>query len=96
MSKCQCCECDDATYAYQPFGPDESPHTAMTELGSHYRGFPVIKVCSVCHDAIRKGTPMEFTYKGKRYIASRNEVLEVPEYVSDALLWWETDGTVPF
>lgn len=91
MSKCQVCKVDEAWFAYQPFGPDKNPHKWMTELGSHYRGFPVIKVCGFCHDAIAKGTPTEFTYKGTRYISSGSEVKQVPEYVADALLWFENE-----
>lgn len=86
---CKICGIVECDYVYQPFGPDENPHEHMTLLGNHYRGFPVIKVCGYCRDDIAKGTPVEFVYKDKRYIASRNEVLEVPPYVEDALLWFE-------
>lgn len=90
MSKCQVCKVDEAVYAYQPFGPDPEPHKWMACLGSHYRGFPVIKVCEFCENTIEEGTPTEFIYKGVRYISSRDEVYQVPDYVSDALLWLES------
>ena len=68
MSKCQICKHEDAIFAFQPFGPDEQPHIFMMELGWHYRGFAVIKVCGACHDWIAEGRPVDFMYKGKRYI----------------------------
>jgi hypothetical protein len=40
---------NDAAWAWQPFGPDKQP--SYTLLGSHYRGFQVIKICDE-HKAI--------------------------------------------
>lgn len=90
MAKCQTCdgECWDF-YAFQPFGPDQQPHKNMTEPGSHYRGFPVIKICPECHDRIRRGASAEFTYKKVRYITASGDTFPVPEYVSDVLAWFE-------
>ena len=87
--KCQICGIDEPAWAYQPFGPDSDPHEHMAILGSHYRDFPVIKICSRCHDMVAKGTPTEFTHKDKRYISTRDEVYAIPDYVCDALLWLE-------
>ena len=81
MSKCQICKQEDAVSAFQPFGPDEQPHTFMTALGWHYRGFPVIKVCGACHDWIVEGRPVDFMYKGKRYLYDNGNIAEVPGQV---------------
>jgi hypothetical protein len=86
MSRCAVCKAE-AEWAWQPFGPDSIEPTAAT-LGSHYRGFPAIKLCDVClRDAAQNG--FEFMYKGQRYIIKDKWPVEVPEYVSDALLWLE-------
>ena len=42
-ASCKFCS-QHAEWAWQPFGPDESPFL-FTTLGSHYRGFRVLKVC---------------------------------------------------
>jgi hypothetical protein len=44
--KCQVCKQEQAEWAWQPFGPNETPDS-YTLIGSHYRGFPVIKVGGV-------------------------------------------------
>ena len=52
MKKCERCKrmnketIGEALWAWQPFGPDEQPSYSL--LGSHYRGFPVIKICDDC------------------------------------------------
>lgn len=43
-ASCKFCE-QNADWAWQPFGPGESPFS-FTTLGSHYRGFAVIKICN--------------------------------------------------
>jgi len=87
MSKCRVCKLSEAEWAWQPFGPDEGIGS-FALLGNHYRGFPVVKICEQCKDDIQAGLPMEFEYKGTRYIAGDDEVLAVPGYVGDPLHWW--------
>lgn len=80
--KCQACKEQEAAWAWQPFGPDEKPD-CYTLLGSHYRGFPVIKVCNSCKSAFETGDfPVTFAYKGRRFIGKEHEVHEV-----SPLLW---------
>ena len=74
ISPCQRIGCAfPAAYAWQPFGPDSSPVGTMTALGSHYRGFPVLKLCTACHDDIVNActptTPrvLHFAYQGRSY-----------------------------
>lgn len=72
-TKCQICKCEDATTAWQPFGPAESP-MSFSFLGSHYRGFPVVKVCDTCRlqaiegAANNRSGPVHFAYKGVQYV----------------------------
>ena len=54
---CQICRRNPADLAWQPYGPDDSK--LLTRLGSHYRGFPVFKVCEVCAEQIRSGVLTE-------------------------------------
>ena len=49
-SSCKFCY-RTACWAWQPFGPDESPFS-FAFLGSHYRGFEVIKICDYHKDKI--------------------------------------------
>lgn len=86
--KCQVCKCDEAIWAWQPFGPDESSKS-FAVLGSHYRGFPAIKICDDCHKLIEAERPVEFTYRGQRYLAGDSGIVSVPDYVEDALLYYE-------
>ena len=65
--RCQTCGDTEADGAWQPFGPDSDPMTFMM-LGSHYRGFPVIKVCWPCAEAIKDGLITEFTYRKVKYL----------------------------
>lgn len=87
MSNCQVCHHDPAIHAWQPFGPDST--SFLAEMGWHYRGFPVIKVCEECAMIIRRRGVIEFTYRGQRYIAGDGKCLVVPAYVSDPLAWFE-------
>lgn len=69
MKKCQCCKEEEASWSWQPFGPGEDTNTAFVLPGNHYRGFPVIKVCSTCKDAFTSGDfEVEFVYKHTRYV----------------------------
>jgi hypothetical protein len=77
MVKCQCCQEQEAVYAWQPFGPGEDANTFML-LGHHYRGFPVIKTCHNCTTAFMSDdAPVSFSYKGSRYVGQNHEVREV-------------------
>lgn len=54
--KCQRCKVRPAVWAVQNIAGEVS----VTTLGSHYRGFPVVKVCDECKDtATRTGTAPE-------------------------------------
>jgi hypothetical protein len=76
--KCQLCKSNEASTAWQPFGPDESIR-CLTMLGSHYRGFAVIKVCSDCADKISSGERIpSFDYKGNAYIVQDERVIQSP------------------
>lgn len=69
--KCQICKHADAEWSWQPWGPDESP-LSFTLPGSHYRGFPVVKVCDFCKRESLEviaitGKRVEFSHKGNTY-----------------------------
>lgn len=80
MAKCQVYPPLPAVYAWQPFGPAEDIYT-ITELGSHYRGFPVIKISEAAYAAIQGEQTVEFTYKGIKYIATDGKVVTYDEYM---------------
>ena len=70
--KCQVCRHADAEWSWQPFGPDENP-LSFALIGSHYRGFPVVKVCDFCkreaiENCVETGTPVRFTLKETEYV----------------------------
>lgn len=72
--KCHACHQEEAQWAWQPFGPGTTPNSFQL-LGSHYRGFPVVKVCSTCKSAFQTGDfVVRFTYKGHRFIATDHQV----------------------
>ena len=63
-----CCVCRQPHHwAWQPFGPGESPRSFMTP-GSHYRGFPVLMVCEECRKRIKAGQETAFVYKKVPYV----------------------------
>jgi hypothetical protein len=75
--KCQICKDEEARWAWQPFGPGETANE-YTLLGSHARGFPVIKVGDLCKSAFQTSDFLvEFEYKGHHYIGKDHEVKEV-------------------
>jgi hypothetical protein len=90
---CQVCNTNNAEWAWQPFGPSDKADT-FTTLGSHYRGFPVVKICDECKETAKSGSPLQFTLSGATYIGDRDQVWEVPKYVvdGDPLLWWNETG----
>ena len=49
-AKCHICEDGEAIWAMQNIADDE---LTFTTLGSHYRGFKVVKVCDECKDALQ-------------------------------------------
>src|SRR2546421_291439 len=72
--KCQACHERETQWAWQPFGPDETPESFQL-LGSHSRGFPIVKVCSACKSAFQTGDfVVRFTYKGHRFLAQDHAV----------------------
>jgi hypothetical protein len=74
--KCQCCKEEEALFAWQPFGPDGNP-ASYTTLGSHYRGFPVIKVGLACKTAFTSGDfEVEFVYKRTHYVGKDHQISE--------------------
>lgn len=78
--KCQSCKGDQAVWAWQPFGPDDSPFT-FTALGSHYRGFPVIKICDSCYRLVAKdGAALRFAYKGREYECYEGDVRPIQPF----------------
>lgn len=60
-------------WAWQPFGPDHSI-LSFAFPGSHYRGFPVIKISDEERQIIRSGKPFNFRYRGVRYIVANGNV----------------------
>lgn len=92
--KCQICHSDEAEWAWQPFGPGQTVHSAAL-LGFHYRGFPVIKICQHCFEEIEHGMPVEFEHKAQRYVLDHDKLLEVPESVRDGLAWLEEQRSHP-
>lgn len=86
--KCRICKDEEASWAWQPFGPGETPNEYAL-LGSHTRGFPVIKVGDVCKNAFQTADfEVQFEYKGHHYIGKNHEVKEV--HVS----LWKEEGTI--
>lgn len=74
--KCQACKEQVAEWAWQPFGPSESPDS-FALLGSHYRGFPVVKVCGSCKSAFQSGdVQVFFSYKGHQFVGENHRVRE--------------------
>lgn len=64
--RCVRCKSPEAIWAVQPWGPDE--RVTVTTLGSHYRGFPVIKLCDECLQTLRSGKKIIVTYKKRQYV----------------------------
>ncbi len=52
-------------WSWQPFGPSEGG--SFVAPGSHYRGFPVVKVCGECKDKAQKRKQVNFSYQGTLY-----------------------------
>lgn len=75
MSKCNICRENEATWAWQPFGPNDTPDS-FTLPGSHYRGFAVVKVCDSCKVEIQDRKSLYFSYKRRRYNLWRGEIRE--------------------
>ena len=80
--KCHACHEEDAQWAWQPFGPDKTLDSFQL-LGSHYRGFPIVKVCSTCKSAFQTGDfVVRFTCKGHHFLAKDHLV----QY-EEVILW---------
>lgn len=57
MAKCQVCKKNEAIWAAQFIGEDVP---TFSTLGSHYRGFPVVKVCDICKEINTEGIIKKF------------------------------------
>ena len=76
MAKCQVLS-GQAVWAWQPFGVSDNPRETFTMLGSHYRGFPVIKVSDEAKRRIQFGDEINFVYQKRLYTLRGAEVFEV-------------------
>lgn len=74
--KCQACERKQypVTWAWQPFGPDDDIEQSFVLPGSHYRGFPVIKLCTSCKYAVQHEHKLSFSYRGNTYMYAEGVV----------------------
>lgn len=64
---CAICKSAERDWAWQPFGPGVSP-LSFTLPGSHYRGFPVVSICSFCKvEKVEMGEAVMFDYKHTPY-----------------------------
>lgn len=70
-------------WAWQPFGPDESIYS-FTLAGSHYRGFPVIKIADDEKAEIESGKRFMFIYKGIEYVVKDGKVMTLETEQDDA------------
>lgn len=66
-----------ATWAWQPFGVADNVRETFTTLGSHYRGFPVIKVSDAAKRLIQTGETVNFTYSKRLYTVIGNQISEI-------------------
>lgn len=92
MAKCECGQ--EAEFAWQPFGPEPNCRDkgAFTALGSHYRGFPVVKVCWDCKGRAQNGETVLFTYKKQVYhLIGELAPMTGPEYRA----WAKAHYTAP-
>lgn len=97
MTKCQVCGHNFYfTMIWQPFGPAEHPRL-FTFRGDHFRGFPALTICENCKLDVEVNGTVEFSYKGKRFVAigDTDRVVPIPEYVEDVLLWLEETADTP-
>lgn len=81
MAKCQIYPEEEAVWAFQPFGPDEDIRW-MAMLGSHYRGFPIIKIGELAREQIERGEYVQFRYSEVWYVAIDGKVMTKDEYLS--------------
>ena len=71
MARCQVCtERHEAAWAWQPFGPGGVDCFVLP--GSHYRGFPVIKVCDAVKERFQAGETVSVRYRGHLYTLRRS------------------------
>lgn len=66
MPKCRTCNENEATWAWQPFGPNDTPDS-FALLGSHYRGYAVVKVCDDCKRLFQVGNALVFKFQSVLY-----------------------------
>ena len=56
MAKCRVCKQEEAIWAMQYIGEDVP---TFSRIGSHYRGFGVVKLCDNCKKAILVECPTQ-------------------------------------
>lgn len=74
-TRCEKCN-DTAVWAWQPFGPADDAN-CFTTLGSHYCGFPVVKLCDGHKQDIQRGDLVTFKFKGVWYKVNNKEPYDV-------------------
>ncbi len=69
MIQCKICHVAVADWAWQPCGPGTV--MTFTTLGSHYRGYPVVKVCDWCKRRVQlqKTGHFQFRWRGHERVA---------------------------
>jgi hypothetical protein len=75
--KCHILANEIAVWAWQPFGLSDDAGETFTMLGSHYRGFPVIKVSDEAKQKIQSGETVNFVYQKRLYTVKQRELFEV-------------------
>lgn len=55
--KCQVCRLNEAQYAAQKIAEEAF---TFSLLGSHYRGFKVVKVCATCKEINQEGIEKKY------------------------------------
>ncbi len=67
--RCRICRVERAEWAWQPCGPGIV--MCFMLLGSHYRGYPVVKVCDSCKRKLQtsKTGRFNFLWRGHERIA---------------------------
>lgn len=80
MATCQLCRNPkiSAAWAWQPFGPKDSV-ICFTPVGSHYAGFPAIKICDDCYQDIIHSPDGVYRVNGRHsyYFIVRNSKGEI-------------------
>jgi hypothetical protein len=82
---CMICNTNEATLKWNPFPANL---TAKFDLLPNSR--LGMEICWECQNDLINNLPTEFNFYGDRYIGTLLDGFrKVPDYVDDALLWWE-------